>query len=126
MNDNNKQPTHHAHLLPDGAVFMIELPMNAGDPPLTTEQQIIIEQDEEIVRLKAMLDDMPKTKDKVPAYDGMELFTSKKQHYIYEPHAETKAYWITYDGEHITDSIGKFYSSQEAADEADKEDKTGE
>ena len=117
----NERPTHHMCKLSNGTVHVFQLPVDGADPALTIEQKIIIEQDEEIARLKAMIDDMPMTKDKVHAYDGMELFTSKKQHYIFEPHAETKAYWITNDGTHITDSVGSFYSSQEEADKADTE-----
>jgi hypothetical protein len=69
--------------------------------------------------LERLRDGSVKTADGVAVTDGMELFSTVELHdTIMECHAKTDAYWVTHEGQHVVDSVEKFYSTPEAAKEA--------
>ena len=68
--------------------------------------------------LMKMLDDQPRTKDGVTVTDGMELFGAKIKEPIMSLMAETRAYYVDSDGAHVSDSVGEYFSTQEAFDQS--------
>lgn len=91
---------------------------------INDDGKILIEENKE---LHELLNKVPKTEDDAFAFDGVEVFNSKNcpdpKSCIYSPHIESKVYWVISEGQHLTDSIKGWYSTQELEKEMRDEEK---
>ena len=96
---------------------------------ILSNRTVVVAEKKEITKLRSenkelkeylmkKLDDQPRTKDGVTVTDGMELFGAKIKEPIMSLMAETRAYYVDSDGAHVSDSVGEYFSTQEAFDQS--------